>query len=628
MVITLLLSGCAVISVKRDDERRGMADAAQESLGRDGLSVDTRAALSAIGRRPEQCRTEPDICAAAFNEVASIAGDQAQASLAELYLAHAIDTHCSGTDGTCQDRRATDLVESARSAYLYLFFGERPPEQRVFERRQVEVRAFYNRAVQELVVLLYERYRSGAAPSTGVMLHDGMQLKMQLQRDMPATPPLELVPASGLGFNGLRNSYQRDGFGAEFVAVYPPETTTEVPFQQLNYKPVTMALSFDGEDATQVHAARAVTLELFDTYQSKQIRLGSRDVPLAANFSAAYGLWLARTNLVKLGMSGLVGRGEADRDAPRVVMLEPYDSNRRVLVLIHGLASSQEAWINVANEVMGDPILRERLQIWQVVYPTRMPLLISAARIEKALRTTFDHFDPGGASPASHNAVLVGHSMGGVISRLLVTTSDPALLDRLLPPGLELDAKRRAELAEQPGIRDLMQLSPLLQVRRVVFIATPHRGTPLAERRIALLARRLVRLPLDAVKSFQAALTLTGANKQQLKQLGLRHPQSGVDELAENSRFMLATRDMPVETGLPFHSIIGRSNPRIPLEQSSDGFVPYTSSHLPGAVSETVITSGHSVQETPEAILELRRILHKHIGADARPQDTVLQQLQ
>ena len=31
--------------------------------------------------------------------------------------------------------------------------------------------------------------------------------------------------------------------------------------------------------------------------------------------------------------------------------------------------------------------------------------------------------------------------------------------------------------------------------------------------------------------------------------------------------------------------------------------------HLDGAVSEKVIVSGHSVQETPQAILELRRIL-------------------
>lgn len=611
-IVALLLPGCAVVSVRQDSERRD--EAVLEIPGRDGLSVDTRAVLGAIGRRPEQCRAEPDACAKALDEVATIAGDQVQASLAELYLVRATDTHCADTDAACLDRRAVDLVESARSAYLYLFFGDRTPEQRTFERRQVEVRAFYNRAMQELVRLLYARHRDEATPPSAITLGDDLRLSLQLPKGAMPTPPLELVPASRLSFGGLRNIYRRDGFGAEFVAVRAPEATPSVPFQQLNYEPVTIVLSFDGEDAAQVRATRAATLQVFDIHRSRQTRLGGRDVPLAANFSAAYGLWLARTDLIRLGLSGLVGRGEVGQESPRVVMLEPYDPDRRVLILVHGLASSQEAWINVANEVMGDPFLRERLQIWQVVYPTRMPLLVSLARIDKVLRSAFAHFDPDGTAPASHDAVLVGHSMGGVISRLLVTRPDPGLLDRLLPSDMKPDPKRRADLAQQPIVRKLLQWSPLPQVGRVVFVATPHRGTPMAERRIGRLVRRLVRLPVDVVQNFETALKLTGANRQQLEQLGVQRPQNGVDELAQTSRFMLATRDMPIEAGLPFHSIIARSEPNTALELSSDGLVPFASAHLPGAASETVITSGHSVQETPEAILELRRILHGHVG--------------
>jgi pimeloyl-ACP methyl ester carboxylesterase len=613
-VIVLLTPGCAVVSVKQDNARRAIDDATLEIAVRDGFSVDTRAVLSAIGRRPEQCRAEPDACTRALDQVANITGDQVQASLAELHLVRATDARCAESDAACQDRRAAALVESARSAYLYLFFGDRTPEQRAFERRQVEVRAFYNRALQELTRLLYARHRGQATPPSAITLDNGLRLGLQLPAGAVSKPPLDLVPTSRLSFDGLRNVYRRDGFGAEFVAVRAPDATPGVPFQQLNYEPVTLVLRFDGEDAAQVRAARTATLQVFDIHRDRQTRLGGRDVPLRANFSAAYGLWLAQTDLIKLGLSGLTGRGEAAQESPRVVMLEPYDPDRRVLVLVHGLASSQEAWINVANEVMGDPVLRERLQIWQVVYPTRMPLLVSSVRIEEALRTTFAHFDPSGAAPASHDAVLVGHSMGGVISRLLVTGSDPGLLDRLLPPNLRLDARRRTELAERPGVRELLRWSPLSQVGRVVFIATPHRGTPVAERRIGRLLGGLVRLPLDVVRSFEAAMTLTGVTKQQLHQLGLKRPQNGIDELAQNSRFMIATRDMPIEAGVPFHSIIARAKANVPLELSSDGLVPYASAHLPGAVSEAVINAGHSVQETPEAILELRRILHRHVG--------------
>jgi hypothetical protein len=57
------------------------------------------------------------------------------------------------------------------------------------------------------------------------------------------------------------------------------------------------------------------------------------------------------------------------------------------------------------------------------------------------------------------------------------------------------------------------------------------------------------------------------------------------------------------------------------LHASDDGLVPYRSSHLAGAASEKVIVSGHSVQETAEAILEVRRILHENLAARRLHQD-------
>ena len=87
----------------------------------------------------------------------------------------------------------------------------------------------------------------------------------------------------------------------------------------------------------------------------------------------------------------------------------------------------------------------------------------------------------------------------------------------------------------------------------------------------------------------------------------------------------IAGRDilhLPIEAGLKYHSIIAQRKPELPLQQSDDGLVPYWSAHLPGALSEKVIISGHSVQETPQAVLEVRRILHRDIddvGPVVRP---------
>src|SRR4029079_4430724 len=60
--------------------------------------------------------------------------------------------------------------------------------------------------------------------------------------------------------------------------------------------------------------------------------------------------------------------------------------------------------------------------------------------------------------------------------------------------------------------------------------------------------------------------------------------------------------------GLPYahpvqvHSIIGDRGRTGPLEQSSDGIVPYTSSHLDGVASELVVPAGHSAFRHPRAL--------------------------
>ncbi|MGM9451477.1 esterase/lipase family protein, partial [Klebsiella sp. K47] len=62
---------------------------------------------------------------------------------------------------------------------------------------------------------------------------------------------------------------------------------------------------------------------------------------------------------------------------PHVYMLEPYQPNKKVIVLIHGLASSPETWVNLTNNILGDKVLRENFQVWQVFYSTNMPIVES-----------------------------------------------------------------------------------------------------------------------------------------------------------------------------------------------------------------------------------------------------------
>ncbi|MEG2981914.1 MAG: alpha/beta hydrolase, partial [Stenotrophomonas sp.] len=154
-------------------------------------------------------------------------------------------------------------------------------------------------------------------------------------------------------------------------------------------------------------------------------------VPLAANFTSGYGLWLARSGFSVQALRSLLGLDNGLL-RPQIYLMQPYDPGRRVVLMLHGLASSPEAWINVANEVLGDETLRQNYQIWQVYYPTNAPLALNNRAIRDALQATFAHFDPQRLSAASQHTTVIGHSMGGVLARLLVSSTGGQIWDRLL----------------------------------------------------------------------------------------------------------------------------------------------------------------------------------------------------
>ncbi|MEG2981854.1 MAG: alpha/beta fold hydrolase, partial [Stenotrophomonas sp.] len=179
--------------------------------------------------------------------------------------------------------------------------------------------------------------------------------------------------------------------------------------------------------------------------------------------------------------------------------MQPYDPKRRLVVMLHGLASSPEAWINVANEVLGDELLRSNYQIWQVYYPTNAPLALNNHAIREALQQTLAHFDPAGTALASHDITLVGHSMGGVLARLMVSGTQGRLLDSVTT-GLELPTTRKRQLRGQ--LAEYLEFAPMPQVSSAIFIAAPHRGTSVANHRIARWVANLITLPFSMVEQF------------------------------------------------------------------------------------------------------------------------------
>ena len=183
-------------------------------------------------------------------------------------------------------------------------------------------------------------------------------------------------------------------------------------------------------------------------------------------------------------------------------MLHPYRRGRVPVVLIHGTASSPARWADMLNELQNDPVLREHIQFWLFTYNTSNPILLSASELREALRQTIAEIDPANQDPALRNLVLVGHSQGGLLARLMVTDSGTRFWDAAVNVPLE-------QLEMTPATRALLEktmfFAPLPGVTRVVFIATPHRGSFRVTTFIRSLVRRLVTLPSTVVQGFAEA---------------------------------------------------------------------------------------------------------------------------
>jgi hypothetical protein len=148
----------------------------------------------------------------------------------------------------------------------------------------------------------------------------------------------------------------------------------------------------------------------------------------------------------------------------------------------------------------------------------------------------------------------------------------------------------------------------------VIFISTPHRGSDLANSWIGRIGSSLVRTPRSLQFDYAAAkpLLVNDPGARTLK----RMPNS-VDTLEPNDRFVEAVNKLPIAPGIPYHSIMGDRG-RGDTPNSSDGVVPYWSSHLDGAQSELIVPSDHGAQYNPEAIREVERILKRSLSADNR----------
>jgi pimeloyl-ACP methyl ester carboxylesterase len=432
------------------------------------------------------------------------------------------------------------------------------------------------------------------APSGGEYLLTHRAIANRLWRPQD----YELIPADELDVRGtfVVPRITREGAGAALVAVRR-EQAPQIPLRFAPprvYTAVTAVARFTG---------RKCEIELIDPLATETVNLAARTLPAHADFTAPIALGLSCERPEKIGFAAMLDPEKFAYTA-RLIQVQPYNPQKIPVVFVHGLQDTPVAWVPMVNALWADPVLRRNYQVCVFSYPTGYPLQYSALLLRRELeafdRTFFHH----------RSIVLVGHSMGGIISRLMVTDSGGDRLWRYFfgkpPAETKLSSETKALLKEG------LIFKPRRDVARVIFISTPHRGSVIAQNSIGRIGSNLIRKSVRYTNAGREILQASVVQEDPTV-LKLNRLPNSIDTLSPNDPFVKEMNILTMAKRIPYHSIIGDRG-RGDTPKSSDGVVPYWSSHLDGAESEKIVPCGHGAEHSPQGIAEVLRILHEHIG--------------
>jgi pimeloyl-ACP methyl ester carboxylesterase len=603
IALLVLLSACAApVGVERISPLEAQRDLTRSVISTGELSEKARVLLRRANREQEW-RDDPAAVLERLHAAATRPMDDFDAELrasvmdavAELAFAHAARTG---------DRRY--YLAAAIYAWFYLFPSETKESPPALDRSVRRAADLYNRGI----ALALTDSESGEV----VLEDDEHELPFgTLEIDFDETglrwgnrDLKRFVSVADLRVRGLNNRYRISGLGAPLAARIsePLDGDDADPIFDAARVPVTALLHFEDVDLDILDGRYTATLSLIPFTAKATEKIHGRDVPLEVDSTATLALQLTETPPWRRELRGFF-QGDLALGREGLVSLAPFQRHRIPLILVHGTASSAGRWADMINDLHSDPVLQRQYQVWLFSYNSGNPIAFSAWLLRREIRDLVERLDPTGENSVLRELVVLGHSQGGLLAKLMAVDSGERFWDEVVD-------QPRDEVELEPESRELLEGSLLVEpspyVRRVIFLSTPHRGSRLADLGIARLLGRAVRSPANLVL---AAGDLFQEDAEEEVQRRLRRGAGAIGNMSPNSPFIRVLADLPIAPGIHAHSILGVRGE--PIEESSDGVVSFESAHFPEAESELVVRSGHSSQENPEVIWEVRRILLEHL---------------
>ena len=521
-------------------------------------------------------------------------------ALAELSYLHAYQLERSVK--ASEPKHARDYYLSAAIyAYLYLFGpGRQPPPSRFDDRFRIACHV-YNAG---LAKGLCSPERTNAV----VLLEDGprqllpgpVEVRLETNAFPFALSRFEnFLSADEFLVRGLSVRDRQSGLGAPLIGVGKREGQSPMSRRI----PATIFGRPNGELKDWQAGRLSLSLELYSGYGSDNVQIGDASIPLATDLTAPLAHSLNDAFVWSLGMGQFFSAVE--RIKSDVYLSQPYQRGRIPVVFVHGTFSSPVWWAEMINTLRSDPEIRRRYQFWYFIYNSRNPVPYSAVKLRECLTAKIKQLDPEGTDAALQQMVVIGHSQGGLLTKLTATDTGDALWQAAGVKSLEdssITEKQRQLILQYTVFK------PLPFVKQVVFISTPHRGSYLATSFARKITRKFVTLPSTFLQQTREFAGLA----ETLDIQGLKGVRTSLDSMSPDNKGLLALAELPTDPGITSHSIIavqGNGDYR----KGKDGLVAYASAHVDYAASEFIVRSFHSCQDKPPTIEEVRRILLEHL---------------
>ncbi|MEQ1905359.1 MAG: alpha/beta fold hydrolase [Pirellulaceae bacterium] len=525
-----------------------------------------------------------------------------------------------------QERAVEMFTTAILSSHQFLFDPNLDLTRNAYDPQFRSVADIYNQSLEELLRILAKRDELRPGKSIELKSLDrSIEFEIAIPGRWKSETIEKFVFAGDYEALGLANEYRTYGLGVPLIGIRERSTEPEL---EKHYPPgLTMSftafLDIEGtanlipgpDDPAQAKAK----LFLLDPLEQNTVNLGYRSVPLESDITTPMAYYLDEP-LLQTNVLATFALLNADfaKQYQGIYMLEPFNPNKIPVVMVHGLWSSPVTWLQMFNDLRADKDIRDNYQFWFCLYPTGQPFWESARQVREDLAQLDLELSAQHPGYQRQGTVLVGHSMGGLVSRMLTIHSRNELWNLISDHPVE---SFEGDPVVLKRIKSTFFFEPVPGVSRVISIGTPYRGSSFATDTLQWLGDKLITLPQVVANDYSRVVS---QNRPLLKNEDPLLVANSIDSLSPQNPLFGFLLNAESGQGVEYHNIVGNETKRSLMQRLSgtepgDGVVSLESARIPFAKSEIEVDEDHTlIHQNPHAIFEVKRILLADLEARIR----------